>query len=114
MSDSKFTKVKSIKNKNKKGFMDVICEREKVFINLHEVLYIERNTRKVRIVAEDVEYMTYESLNSLIGRLPDNFIRCHTGYIVNMNYVKSIHTNYLVLKNDMKISIGRAYKGALS
>lgn len=98
-----------VKNKN---FIEIVCAKEKVLINLNEVMHIERDTRKIRIVCTDVEYTTYESLNSLLERLPENFIRCHTGYIVNMDYVVSIHTNYLAMKDDRKISIGRTYKNA--
>ena len=98
-----------VKNKN---FIEIVCAKEKVLINLNEVMHIERDARKIRIVCTDVEYTTYESLNSLLERLPENFIRCHTGYIVNMDYVVSVHSNYLLMKNEKKINIGRTYKNA--
>ena len=95
------------------NFLEIVCAKEKVLINVNEILYIERDARKVRLITNVAEYTTYDSLTSLLNRLPDNFIRCHTGYIVNMDYVVSIHSNYLVMKDDRKISIGRTYKDTL-
>lgn len=98
----------------KANFLEIICAKEKVLINLNEILYIERDSRKIRFVTNGAEYTTYDSLASLLSRLPENFIRCHTGYIVNINYVVSIHSNYLIMHNDQKISIGRTYKDAIT
>lgn len=83
-------------------------------INMSEILYIERISRKIRIVTKNENYECYDTLKSMQERLPKNFVRCHTGYIVNMDYVVSIHSNYLVMKDERKISIGRTYKGEIS
>ncbi len=98
----------------KSKFIEIVCAKERILINLNEVIYIERDVRKVRFVTKEVEYTSYISLVSLIKRLPDNFVRCHTGYIVNMNYVVSIHSNYLIMNDGNKISIGRTYKSAVT
>ena len=81
---------------------------------MNKPVYIERDARKVRFVTKGCEYASYISLASLIKRLPDNFVRWHTGYIVNMDYVVSIHSNYLVINDGYKISIGRTYKSAVT
>lgn len=101
-------------SQTKSQFFEIVCAKEKVLINLNEVLYIERDARKIRFVTRREEYTTYDSLTSLLSRLPENFIRCHTGYIVNINYVVSIHSNYLIMHNDQQISIGRTYKDAIT
>ena len=59
----------------KSKFIEIVCEKEKVLINLNEVMYIERDARKVRFVTKGSEYASYISLASLIKRLPDNFVR---------------------------------------
>lgn len=92
------------------SFTEIVCSKEKILININEILYIERKSRKIRIVTKSENYEIYDTLKSLQERLPKNFVRCHTGYIVNMDYVVSIHTNYLVMKDESRISIGRTYK----
>ncbi len=59
----------------KSKFIEIVCEKEKVLINLNEVMYIERDARKVCFVTKGSEYASYISLASLIKRLPDNFVR---------------------------------------
>lgn len=95
-------------------FIEIICDNEHVFLNVQKIQYIERVARKIKIVSGTEEYFIYESLASVLKRLPSNFVRCHTGYIVNMNYVDSMHPNYLVMKDDCKISIGRTYKHSVA
>lgn len=103
------------KSTNKiKSFIEIISEKQKILINLSEILYFEREARKICIVTPNAKYEFYDTLKSLVNRLPKNFVRCHTGYIVNMDYVVSIHSNYLVMKDEQKISIGRTYKGEIS
>ena len=102
------------KSTNKiKSFIEIISEKQKILINLSEILYFEREARKICIVTKNAKYEFYDTLKSLVNRLPKNFVRCHTGYIVNMDYVVSIHSNYLVMKDERKISIGRTYKDTL-
>ena len=59
----------------KNKLIKFVCFKEKVLINLNEVMYIERDARKVRFVTKGSEYASYISLASLIKRLPDKFVR---------------------------------------
>lgn len=108
---------KMINNKNvyvPDSFIEIICDKKKIMINMSEILYIERNSRKIRIVTKNENYECYDTLKSMQERLPKNFVRCHTGYIANMDYVTSIHSRYLVLKDGTNISIGRTFKGGVA
>lgn len=98
---------------SKNNFIEIICAKEKILVNVKEIQLIERDGRIIRIVTNATDYTIYESLDSILSRLPENFVRCHTGFIVNLDYVVSIHADYLMMKNDRKISIGRTYKKLL-
>ena len=102
-----------MKKISKNNFIEIICAKEKIFVNVKEIQLIERDGRIIRIVTNATDYIIYESLDSILSRLPENFVRCHTGFIVNLDYVVSIHADYLMMKNDRKISIGRTYKKLL-
>lgn len=45
--------------------------------------------------------------------LPKSYIRCHTGYIVNLEMVSAIHSKYILMDNGETIPIGRTYKNNL-
>ncbi|MCQ4925363.1 LytTR family DNA-binding domain-containing protein [Tissierella carlieri] len=84
------------------------------FVKQDEIIYIESQNRKIFIITirERIELSTY-TLSHLLKELNTNFIQCHRGYIVNINYIEKIDKS----KNDIyirgaefPISIGRKYK----
>lgn len=86
-------------------------------IKQNEVIYIEAQNRKILIktIHEQIELSTY-TLKQLSSKLANNFIRCHRGYIININFVEKIDkTNRgIYMKNaEQIIPIGRKYKELL-
>lgn len=98
------------KNTLLKDFIEIICNREKIYLNTNCIVYIERVNRQVQIVCENEIYMIYDSLNNIGEKLPSEFIRCHIGYIVNSKFINSIGNKSIKIYNGEEISLGRAYK----
>ena len=46
----------------------------------------------------------------MLKKLPDKFARCHTGYIINMDFIKKIENNNLLLSYGYNVPIGIIYK----
>lgn len=83
-------------------------------INEDEIIYIESRNKKLFIVTinEEISLSTY-TLKQLMDKLGENFVQCHRGYIINMNYIEKIHKteNDIYLKEvEIPIPIGRKYK----
>lgn len=83
-------------------------------INEDEIIYIESRNKKLFIVTinEKISLSTY-TLKQLMDKLGENFVQCHRGYIINMNYIEKIHKteNDIYLKGvEIPIPIGRKYK----
>ena len=57
-------------------------------VKLDEIIYLESALRKIKVVTikEEIK-VTNITLYAILDRLPDNFIRCHRGFIVNINYM---------------------------
>lgn len=89
--------------------LEIVCERKKISIPVEKIIYIERAGRQVKVICKRECYMTYDSLKDILSRLTKNFIRCHTGYIVNKDYVIAFKSRYIELVNNINISIGRVY-----
>ncbi|WMM24857.1 LytTR family DNA-binding domain-containing protein [Tissierella sp. MB52-C2] len=84
------------------------------FIKQDEIIYIESQNRKIFIstIKERIELSTY-TLSQLLKELNTNFIQCHRGYIVNINYIEKIDkgNNDIYIKGaELPISIGRKYR----
>ena len=102
------------KNTILKDFIEIICNRETIYLNTNCIVYIERVNRKVQIVCENERYLIYDSLNNIEEKLPSDFIRCHIGYIVNSRFINSIGNKSIKIYNGEEISLGRAYKSKIS
>ena len=96
-SDTKFLK---IDNKN-------------TFIDLNDILFIEKAGVKIIYHTYQADYVSYNSFNKLI--LPQNFIRCHKSFIVNIDNISNISysDNIIYLKNGSSCYIGPKYKNSL-
>lgn len=59
------------------------------------------------------KYIYYKSLKDLIESLPEEFIRVHHSYIVNLTNIDSFEDNQLVC-GDLKITVAKSYKECLT
>ncbi|MFP3831259.1 LytR/AlgR family response regulator transcription factor [Chryseobacterium sp. SIMBA_028] len=58
-------------------------------------------------------YIYYKTLKDLIDSLPDEFMRVHNSYIVNLINIESFEDNQLVC-GDIKIAVAKSYKDCLT
>lgn len=77
-------------------------------IPYQEISYFESTGRKLVIFTIHNRIEIYEKLNDLRKRLPNGFLHCHKSFLVNMNHIRRIDKNYILLKNGSEIPISRA------
>lgn len=82
-------------------------------IDLNTILFIEKSGVKIIYHTLQADYISYNSFNKL--SLPQNFIRCHKSFIVNINYISNISyaDNIIYMRNGLNCYIGPKYKSAL-
>lgn len=81
-----------------------------VYIRQNDIVFLEREERKVTIHTVKNDYHCYLSLSKIIGNLGRNFLRSHGGYIVNYNYIESVMRESIILVTGKEIPIGRTYQ----
>lgn len=101
----------------KETYLKLTQKEYTYLIDQNEILYIESQNRKIRIttINEQIELSTY-TLKELLDKLTTNFIRCHRGYIININYIEEVdkRNNDIYLGNvKWPIPVGRKYKDCL-
>lgn len=87
-------------------------DNNKTIINQDEIKYIKKDGMKVVFCTNTRNYEIYSSFNKIKACLPENFIRCHKSYIVNIKNITDINSNkntILFAPND-SCSIGAKYK----
>lgn len=84
----------------------------RTIINANDIYYIKKDGMKLVFCTGKENYETYSSFSKFETCLPDNFVRCHKSYIVNINNVRkfNFNNNTLELKNNCSCTIGAKYK----
>lgn len=82
------------------------------FIKEDEINYIKKDGMKLVFCTPSHNYETYSSFSKIQNCLPDNFVRCHKSYIVNVNNVKNFNSanNMVVFETESVCSVGAKYK----
>lgn len=101
--------VKLVDEYNKNKVIKIISSGKEILISTEDIRYITRENRKIKFIGESC-FESYISLNDCLEILPKKYARCHTGYIVNMDYIKAVEGNKIVLSDDVEIPVGRVYK----
>ena len=86
--------------------------KNKTLINANEINYIKKDGMKLVFCTNKGSYETYSSFSRFENCLPENFVRCHKSYIVNVNNITKIKSgqNILELKNNETCTLGAKYK----
>lgn len=81
-------------------------------IDANDIQFIEKDGMKLIFHTSTKDYEIYNSFSKIENRLPNNFVRCHKSYIVNIKNIASIKisTNEITFKNKSVCYIGPKYK----
>lgn len=76
-------------------------------IQREQILYVENEGRKVVLCLKDEKISYYAKMGELEEILGKGFYRCHRGYLVNLQAVKSYDTGTIQLKNGETILMAK-------
>lgn len=81
-------------------------------IKQNEINYIKKDGMKLVFCTANRNYEAYSSFAKIQNCLPDNFVRCHKSYIINVNNVTQFteSTNSIMFKDNVTCSVGAKYK----
>ena len=65
---------------------------------------------KVYLQGEAKPIVTLLSMKKMEERLPENFMRIHRSYIVNLNMIQEVNKNRIIMDADTYLPIGDMYK----
>lgn len=101
-----------IEDMSLEGCHFIKLNNNRTIINSNEINFIKKDGMKLVFCTGKENYETYSSFSKFETCLPENFVRCHKSYIVNINNVKKykINENILELNNNCSCNIGAKYK----
>jgi DNA-binding LytR/AlgR family response regulator len=79
-------------------------------IILNNIIALEVVNRKIEITLTDGKVCVAGKLSALLEELPQGyFIRCHSGYAVNMRHIQEFDRSEIITKVGKRIPISRSY-----
>ena len=84
----------------------------KTIINQEAINYIKKDGMKLVFCTNSRTYEIYSSFSKITDCLPENFVRCHKSYIINVNNIKNFNSTENMVTFDQNIicSVGAKYK----
>lgn len=86
----------------------IVGKSDSISVPISSIFYLESKAHKSLIYTDTENYTLYEQLSALKERLPSCFLTCHKSYIVNMNKIKRIEKNVIILENLAEIPISKS------
>jgi DNA-binding LytR/AlgR family response regulator len=85
-----------------------------VKVSISDIRYVEAMSEylKVYLQGEAKPIVTLLSMKKMEERLPENFMRIHRSYIVNLNMIQEVNKNRIIMDADTYLPIGDMYKDA--
>ncbi len=98
------------------GYNNYILLKNNQKIDFCDLIYIKVDGHYLDYYTtlQEQPFIERQALKQLIPQLPRVlFIQIHRSYIVNISYIKSFSSRYLILKNGKEIKISRTFKPRL-
>ncbi|SEA53026.1 LytTr DNA-binding domain-containing protein [Flavobacterium gillisiae] len=96
------------------NFAFIKTDKKLIKLYFDEITVIKGLGNYVEILTiENKKYIYYKSLKELIDNLPNEFMRVHNSYIVNLTNIDSFEDNHILL-NETKISVSKSYRECLN
>jgi len=99
--------------KNQQNFTFIKTGRKLIKLNFEDILFVKGLGNYVEIfVKNNKKFVYYKTLKDLIDKLPDEFMRVHNSYIINLKNIQHIEDNHLIIE-EHKITVAKSYKECL-
>ncbi|EPE9818397.1 LytR/AlgR family response regulator transcription factor [Flavobacterium psychrophilum] len=99
---------------NQQNFTFIKTDKKLVKLNFDDILFVKGLGNYVEIFVKNKrKYIYYKTLKDLIDKLPDEFMRVHNSYIINLKNVQHIEDNHLIIE-EHKITVAKSYKDCLT
>lgn len=79
-------------------------------IRTNTIKYAEINDRHVNIYTDNNIYESIESMSRIEERLGANFVRCHKSYLINLDKMRKLDENKMILEDGTEVAVSRRYR----
>ena len=91
----------------KEEYILVLTQTVAARIKIDDIVFIERDKRKIRIVTDLEEYEYYEKLENIEPLLDRRFFPCLKGCYINLEKVASMRERRITFEGGQVVYLGR-------
>lgn len=94
------TRQQTLVLKTKQGMINVSTDK---------IQYIEAEAHQLHVYTEDAVYNVWSAVDKMLEALPESFVRCHKGYIVNLKHVYAVEKDGVSIlgRPEVRVPISR-------
>lgn len=103
------------KSENENESFVVKSKSERFFVPYDRIIYFEARDKKIFLNTLQKEYGFYDTVEHLMSGLPDYFVRCHRGFVINSKKIKKIafSENVICMQHNVMIPLSKSYKSKI-
>ena len=108
-----FVKFKSQNESNKiNDFILVKYNKELKKLNILDIEYISVDGKYLELNSCGKKFIIRSTLNEFLKKLPNEFVKIHQSYIINLNFLSTVNSddNYVKLTTEARLNFSRSYK----
>ncbi|MEG0830109.1 MAG: LytTR family DNA-binding domain-containing protein [Anaerovoracaceae bacterium] len=88
-------------------YIPVRTNKQTVKILLGEVIFVEKDCRRVVIHTEEETFSFYGKMSDIIRFIDGRFLFTHQSYIFNMDQIRMLHTQTIYMEKGHEVTVGR-------
>ncbi len=87
----------------------------KTMLPYSSIFYFEAREKKIFVRTKTAEYGIYDTIDRLQQDLPEEFVRCHRGFVINTTMIEKVKLseNLIYMKSDILVPLSRSYKSSI-
>ena len=107
--------VEKLEKESKEEESPFVILKSKAVVDPHRIRYIQSDDHYLEFYLNDKDRPEVDrnKLSAILEILPPQFVQIHRSTIVNLEYVKTIYGNYLLLRDGEELRLSRTYKSKL-
>lgn len=109
--DDVIAKVKQVLDKWGQGesFFNFRIGTETQRIKCHEIIFLESNGRKIKLVTTQQSFEFYGKLADIISELSQQFLQIHRSYIINFEKVTQYGNDFILMEDGSHLKVSKTY-----
>lgn len=110
-----FNYINSSKETAENNFFVIKTKSQYEHIPYDKIVFLEARDKKIFLNTTKKEYGFYETMEHVMESLPDYFIRCHRGFVINSQKIEKVMLSQstVELAGGISVPISKSYKQGL-